>query len=62
MDPLKQGSCAQNFFTQSYVQETEPFCGLAKDYCSWFGWVKLWLETGAASGRKQAAAAGNENK
>ena len=26
---------------------------------SWFGWVKLWLETGAASsGRKQAAAAG----
>ena len=34
MDPLNQGSCAQNFFTQSYIDETEPFCGLAKDHCS----------------------------
>ena len=30
---------------------------------SWFGWVKLWLETGAASsGRKQAAAAGKYHR
>ena len=30
---------------------------------SWFGWVKLWLETGAASsGRKQAAAVGKYHR